>query len=116
MQADQHVWKTADGRLVAADNLAATTLVYAPGDEVEPRHETAVRALGGQADHEQEQDGDAEKAEEESGGDVEGQEPGGESTAGVEGQSGEDKQASQPKLSKQAPKGGDKAARVEGDK
>jgi hypothetical protein len=45
MQAECHIWKTADGELVAAENPKAATLAYAPGDEVAPKDEDKVRSL-----------------------------------------------------------------------
>ncbi len=93
MQADLHVWKTADGRLVLAGDPDATTLAYAPGDDVPAKDQDAVSALCS-ADRE--------------------------TTAGSKGQDGEDQQGSQPALSdqptKQTAKPADKAAKRDADK
>lgn len=45
MQADVHVWKTADGRLVLAGDPDGAVLAYAPGDDVPARDEDRIRAL-----------------------------------------------------------------------
>ncbi len=45
MQAEVHIWRSADGDLVRAEDPRAAVLVYAPGDEVDARHESLIAAL-----------------------------------------------------------------------
>ncbi len=42
MRADQRLWRTADGRLVADGDPDAATLAYAAGDEVAPADEAKL--------------------------------------------------------------------------
>lgn len=55
MNAECHVWKTRDGRLVAAGDPEAATLAYAPGDEVNSADEEKVRALSENAEQERDE-------------------------------------------------------------
>ncbi len=45
MRAEQHVWATADGQLVATGHPGAMVLRYAPGDEIAEADQAALAAL-----------------------------------------------------------------------
>lgn len=42
MRAEQRLWRTGDGRLVADGDPAGAVLAYTPGDDIAPRDESLV--------------------------------------------------------------------------